>query len=429
MWNNGRHLQLYHTVPCMGAIILPLNIRLHSNKIGYIIQNAKLKLIFVDECLIDTIAKVPARFMKSVQHIIVCGKNEGPCSKNIITTPRTFDFEYFISLYGKNQTFQWPNIHENQGCMLCYTSGTTGDPKGVLLSHRSTYLHTMTVMGTDVLRMSVKDTFLPVVPMFHVSCWGYPFLALTLGSKILLTNEWGDTKSVLRFMCDHKATLTAGVPTVWENVRLLTMKNPSLYKERLRSWKKLHVGGTALPAVLIRFFKDQYGVDSFHGYGMTETNPHVALSHLNQKRKHEFFPPKERVKILNFQGLLLPGLEWKLVDPENANIEKEQDGKTTGELLLRGPWICGEYFGVSKETNAKKFHEGWLKTGDICSITEEGYMKVSDRSKDLIKSGGEWISSANLENEIKSIGGVLQAAVVGVKHPKWEERPIVILVA
>ena len=415
MWNNWRHLEIYQAVPSMGAVLHTLNIRLSARDLEYIINHAQDRILFVDQDLLPLLAPLKDR-IPSVETIIVCG-HEGE-----ETTPdfsQCTDYEDFISV--QPGTFDWPDMDENSPLGLCYTSGTTGSPKGVMYTHRSTYLHTMAEAMTDSIGLSTLDALCGIVPMFHAMGWGLPYAASMLGCKQVMPHKFMTPEHLIRLIDAEEVTVSAGVPTIWQGVKGVLEARPDDFD--LRHLSRLTCGGSAPAPSLMRWFWDQYGIEMVQGWGMTETNPLGTLSRKVAKRSHLKLTEDQQFENIAKAGLPIPGLEIEIVDEEWQPLP--HDGKAFGELLIRGPWICSEYY---QDPQPEKFHDGWLVTGDIARIDPEGYLIITDRSKDLIKSGGEWISSVDLENHLMALDGVSQAAVVAQPHPRWDERPVALVV-
>ena len=333
--------------------------------------------------------------------------------------PDAEDYEAMIA--GQPEKYDWPNIDENSPLGLCYTSGTTGSPKGVEYEHRAQYLHTLTECLTDSMSLSATDCMLGIVPMFHAMGWGIPFAATMLGCKQVMPSRYMTPQSLCRLLADEKATISAGVPTIWQGVRAAYEANPNAYD--FSALDRVTCGGSAPPPSLIRWFWQELGAEMIQGWGMTETSPLGTLSRRRMKYHHEQLSEEEQFANMCKAGQIMPGLELEIFD-ESFN-PLPHDGKTVGEILIRGPWICSEYY---KNPQPDKFHGDWLITGDVGMIDEEQYLIINDRSKDLVKSGGEWISSVDLENHIVALDGVAQACVVAVPHPKWDERPVALVV-
>ncbi len=416
MWNNHRHLEAYHAIAGMGAVLHTLNVRLSNADLEYIINHAGDKVIIVDA---DQLAKLGELkdVIPGVERVIVA--TEAGFENWSTELPNAVDYEDFIA--GKPTRYAWPEIPETSPLGLCYTSGTTGNPKGVEYEHRSQYLHTMAQLMTDAMGLSATDSVCLLVPMFHAMSWGLPWSALTLGCKMVLPNRYMDVTRLAELLSQEEVTVSAGVPTIWQGIKGVLEANPGKYD--LSSLSRMTCGGSAPPAALIRWYWDQLGVEMVQGWGMTETSPLATLSRRVMKRKHLKLSLDEQFANVAKAGLPMPGLELKIVD-ESFN-ELPHDGEAFGELLIRGPWICSEYF---NNPQPDKFHDGWLVTGDVAKIDSEGYLMITDRSKDLIKTGGEWISSVDLENHICALPGIAQACVVAQPHPKWDERPVALVV-
>lgn len=416
MWNGSRHLEAYHAIACMGAVLHTLNVRLSDNDLEYIIDHAQDKLIIVDADVLPLLEKLKDR-MPSVAKVVVATEEgiEGWSSG----LPGVQDYEDFIA--GKPTDFEWPQIDENSPLGLCYTSGTTGNPKGVEYEHRSQYLHTMTQCMTDSMGLSGADSICGIVPMFHAMGWGIPWSATMLGAKQVLPHRFMDPVRLAHLMADEGVTLSAGVPTIWQGVKSLYESDPSGLD--LSKLQRLTCGGSSPPPSLIRWYWDTLGVEMIQGWGMTETSPLATLSRRVMTRHHLELSEDDQFANVAKAGQLMPGLELDIFDEEFNRVP--HDGESVGEILVRGPWICSEYY---NDPQPEKFHDGWLITGDVGKIDPEEYLIISDRSKDLVKSGGEWISSVDLENHIVAIKGVAAACVVAQPHPKWDERPVALIV-
>jgi len=412
-WNTNRHLELYYAVPSMGAVLHTLNLRLSPADLEYIVNHAEDKIIFVDEDLLPLLERLAGK-MPTVRQIVVMS-NTG--SFKTILEP-ALDYETLIA--GHPPEFTWPELDENSPMGLCYTSGTTGKPKGVMYTHRSNYLHTITGSLPELLGLDRAATVLAVVPMFHANAWGMPFTALMLGIKQVYPGPMMDGASICQLIQDEKVTFTAGVPTIWLGVMNELRNNPGKYD--LSSLRTMVCGGSAPPRALIDWFETNLGVEFIQAWGMTETSPLGTVSRLKPHMLE--WPREKQLDIKQRAGLCAPGLELRIVDGENRDVA--HDGVSMGRLLIRGPWIASTYY--LEEPTEEKFPGGWLDTGDVATIDSEGYMSIADRSKDLIKSGGEWISSVDLENAIMAVPGVAEAAVIAVFHPKWQERPLACVV-
>lgn len=416
MWNGARHLEAYHATAGMGAVLHTLNIRLSDHDLEYIIDHAQDKVIIVDADVLPLLEKLNGR-MPSVERVIVAAE---PGFEDWSTDlPNPMGYEAFIA--GKPTTYEWPQIDENSPLGLCYTSGTTGNPKGVEYEHRSQYLHTLTQCMTDSMNLSATDCLLGIVPMFHAMGWGLPWSALMLGCKQVMPHRFMDPKRLIQLMVDEQVTVSAGVPTIWQGLKSLYEANPGKYD--LSALSRVTCGGSAPPPSLIRWYWDTLGVEMIQGWGMTETSPLATLSRRIMKRSQKALDEDAQFQNVAKAGQIMPGIEVEIFDESFNRLP--HDGETVGEILIRGPWICSKYY---NDPQPEKFHDGWLITGDVGKIDPEEYLIISDRSKDLVKSGGEWISSVDLENDIVAMDGVAQACVVAQPHPKWDERPVALVV-
>jgi acyl-CoA synthetase (AMP-forming)/AMP-acid ligase II len=416
MWNGSRHLEAYHAVAGMGAVLHTLNVRLSPKDLEYIINHAEDQIIIVDADVLPPLEVLNGK-IPCVRKVVVATEEgfEGWSTE----LPDAVDYEAFIE--GQPTHFDWPQIDENSPMGLCYTSGTTGNPKGVEYEHRSQYLHTLTQCMTDSMGLTGTDTVCGIVPMFHAMGWGIPWSALMLGCKQVMPHRFMDPARLLDLMVAEKVTLSAGVPTIWQGVKGLYEANPDAYD--LSALSRLTCGGSSPPPSLIRWFWDELDVEMIQGWGMTETSPLATLSRRVMKRSQLALSEDEQFENVAKAGQLMPGLELDIFDEEFNRLP--HDGETVGEILVRGPWICSEYF---NNPQPDKFHDGWLITGDVGKIDSEEYLIIADRSKDLVKSGGEWISSVDLENHIVGVEGVAQACVVAQPHPKWDERPVALVI-
>ncbi|HYK84166.1 MAG TPA: long-chain fatty acid--CoA ligase [Ktedonobacteraceae bacterium] len=410
-WNTYRHLELYFAVPCMGAVLHTLNVRLFPEQLVYIINNAEDKVVFVDADLVPVLEGLVDK-LSSVQLYVIMGGTANASNK----LQPSVDYETFIG--DQSETIDWPQFDENAAAAMCYTSGTTGNPKGVVYSHRSVFLHSMGVGLADGAALGERDVVLPVVPMFHANAWGFPHAGIMMGSKFVLPNRFMDPRSIAQMMQDERVTVAAGVPTIWIGL-LGVLERESFDLSALRA---IYCGGSAVPKALIESLQRK-NLNIVHAWGMTETSPLASLSKLRSYQ--EDLPYDEQLRIRARQGTTLPGVEFRVMNIETGE-EVPWDNETYGELQVRGPWIARAYYKDS-ESDAK-FADGWLRTGDVAVVDEDGILQLVDRTKDLVKSGGEWISSVELEGLIMGHPKVLEACVIGVPHPKWSERPLACVV-
>lgn len=411
-WNHHRHLEAYFAIPSMGAVLHTINIRLSEEHLIYIINHAEDIILLIDHDLLPIIEKIKDK-IPTVAAFIVMSDDEA--SPNSHLDP-LYSYEKLIKEGDDKYEFA-SGIEENDPAGMCYTSATTGKPKGVVYSHRGIVLHSMALSMADTAAISESDVAMPVVPMFHVNAWGLPFVSTWLGTTQVLPGPMMTPKILAELIEAHKVTITAGVPTIW--LGLLNELEKGNYDTS--SLRAVLCGGSAAPKGIIQAFESKFGIPFIHAYGMTETTPLVTLSRL--KSYQQDLLDEEKLEIRSKQGLVVPGLEIKVM---NENGEVKRDGKEMGELLIRGPWIANEYYKDDRTEEA--FRNGWLHTGDVVTIDDEGSINIVDRTKDLIKSGGEWISSVELENALMAHEAVFEAAVVAVPHPKWQERPVACVV-
>ena len=395
----------------MGAVLHPLNFRLPADQLTYIVAHADDQIIFVDPTLLPAIEKLASQF-KSVKHYVVMS-DKIPEGTNLNPV-----HSYEELLADSSPEYPWPHLEENEAAAMCYTSGTTGNPKGVVYSHRSIYLHSLGLSMIDSFGFTERDIFMPVVPMFHVLAWGTPFASVMLGTKLVFPGPHLQPRDLAELIQAEKVTFSAGVPTLW--LGLLALLDKERYD--LSSLRGMIVGGAAAPQSMIEAFEKKHGIKVIHAWGMTEMSPLGTVSHL--KSYQQELPEEQRFTFRAKQGLAVPGVEIRAVDEEGKEIP--WDGKAFGELQVRGPWIISSYY--NDERSADLFMDGWFRTGDVVTIDPEGFVQIVDRTKDLVKSGGEWISSQDLENVIMAHPKVLEAAVIVVPHPKWQERPLACVV-
>ncbi len=411
-WNQHRHLEVYFAAPCMGAVYHTLNLRLPPVHLIHVINHAADKVVMVDLDLLPLLEAIAPQLETVRHYVIMSDGSDLPQTK----LPNAKSYEALVAAAEPRQ--QWPELDEWAAAGMCYSSATTGMPKGVTYTHRALWLHSMVLCLADTVGLSEKDTAMCIVPMFHANAWGIPFAAVWMGAKQVLPGPRPDPRVFCELIQDEQVTITAGVPTIWMAVLAF------LEKERydLSSLNRVVCGGSAPPRALIEAFEKRLGVPFLHGYGMTEAAP---LTHLSVFKSHMAnWEDDRRYAVKAKQGLLVPGLEMRAVGREGTDTP--WDGKTMGEVWLRGPWIADEYHNDPR--TAETFQDGWYRTGDIGAVDAEGYLIIMDRAKDIIKSGGEWISSVDLENVIMAHPAVVEAAVIGVTHPKWQERPLACVV-
>jgi len=424
MWNSAWHMQAYHALSCMGCVLHTLNLRLAPDELSYIIGHAQDRAIISDSDLLPILGKVDDKTLNQVELFICCGLDnvagDWVLPKNIPSN-KAIDYDEFLT-WG-TEDFSWPDLPETAIHGLCYTSGTTGKSKGVAYSQRSTYIHTLLIVGADGIGLKGSSVVLDFVPMFHVLSWGIPYAVLMLGTRIVFTNRFMDPDSVLDAMVDWKVDLSNGVPTVWQGVRAALISRGVHEMRSKMHLKSMTCGGSSPAADMVVWYQEKMGIELIQGWGMTETNPLCTLGRRVATHTDSLKNPEELHVNSCKAGLLLPGLETRIADPDNLNAAMPPG--EPGELLIRGPTIISEYF---RGAGADKFHEGWLITGDVAFFDEGGALIISDRSKDVIKSGGEWISSIDLENWISAMDVITAAAVVAMPHPKWDERPVAIVI-
>ena len=413
-WNGYRHMELYYAASGSGAVLHTLNPRLHPDQVVYIADHAEDQVLFFDLTFLPLVAAVAHR-TKTIRHFVAMTDRAHLPADAAQKIPNLLVYEDLVD--GQDDRYEWPTFDENTASSLCYTSGTTGNPKGVLYSHRSTVLHTYAAALPDALNCSARDVILPVVPMFHVNAWGLPYVGCMTGAKLVFPGAGLDGKSLYELFESEKVTLSAGVPTVWQGLLAYTEANGLKFSTMNRTV----IGGSACPPAMIRTFGEKYGVHVLHAWGMTEMSP-LGTS-CTFKAKHLEMDQEERYAVMAKQGRAIYGVDMKIVDDAGQAIAWGED--RSGDLLVRGPWILCEYF---KGEGGNPLKDGWFPTGDVAKIDADGYMQITDRSKDVIKSGGEWISSIDVENIAMAHPAVAMAACIGMKHPKWDERPIIAVV-
>ncbi|MGE3913056.1 MAG: long-chain fatty acid--CoA ligase [Chloroflexota bacterium] len=413
-WNHQQHLEAYFAVPCMGAVLHTVNFRLFSDQIAFILNDAEDRVILIDDSLLPLLDQVLPNVPK-VQHILVVG--DLPAGRETVAgRPVT---RYEDALAAAPADFSFPRLDEQAAAAMCYTSGTTGNPKGVVYSNRALVLHSLVEALPDVMALRERDVVMPVVPMFHVNAWGIPFTATMVGATQVLPGAAPTPADLLRLIAAERVTLTAGVPTVW----LGMLSALEAGQHDLSSLQRIIVGGSAAPRAMMEQYEKQYGVPVWHAWGMTEMTPLGSLCWA--KSYLDGADDDERWRILTSQGLPSPFVELKAIDEAGQDVP--WDGKTLGEMVVRGPWVTSGYY--HDPAPGERFtDDGWFRTGDVVTIDSEGYFQIADRTKDLVKSGGEWISSIDLENALIGHPAVAEACVIAVPHPKWAERPLACVV-
>jgi len=410
-WNGYRHFELYFGVSGSGRVVHTINPRLSPDQVAWIANHAEDKVLCFDMTFLPIIKAVWSQ-CKTVQHwVALCDADALPADTGIAGLQ---SYEAWIG--SESTSYDWPEFDEKSACALCYTSGTTGNPKGVLYSHRSTLLHAYGGALPDALNFSARETILPVVPMFHVNAWGIPYGAAMTGMKIVFPGAALDGKSVYELMEAERVTVSAGVPTVW----LMLLNHMKANGLKFSSMRRTVIGGSACPPAMIESFRDDFGVTVLHAWGMTEMSPLGTVCNL--KLKHLASDKDAQLAVQIKQGRAVFGVELKIVDPEGRQLP--WNGTATGDLLVKGPWILSGYF---KGEGGDPLVDGWFPTGDVASIDADGFMQITDRSKDVIKSGGEWISSIDIENIAMAHPAVAMAACIALPHPKWDERPLLVV--
>jgi fatty-acyl-CoA synthase len=409
-WNNHQHLEAYFGIPCSGMVLHTINPRLSADDLAYIIGHAEDRVLLIDETMVKLLEGFKDKV--NLDHVFILS-SDGSAPEGLES------YEELLS-GAEEERFEYPNFDENDAAAMCYTSGTTGRPKGALYSHRAICLHSMASAMTDMLGIKERDVVMPVVPMFHVNAWGLPFTSTLVGAKQVLPGPHLDPESLLEDMANEKVTVTAGVPTIFFGVLRKLDEDPDAYD--LSSVRAMIIGGSAAPEGMIRAFDDRHGLHVLHAWGMTETTPLGTVCTLSSQMDEE--PEDERYRIRATQGLPGAFIEVRARGDEGF---VPWDGESMGELEVRGPWVSGAYFNT-EEGSDKFTDDGWFRTGDIVTIEPSGYVEIQDRTKDLIKSGGEWISSVALENSLMAHGAVAEAAVIAVPDERWGERPLGVVV-
>ena len=412
-WNHYQHLELYFAVPLCGAVLHTVNLRLFAEQIVFIIAHAQDRILFLDRSLFPLLAPLMDR-LDRLELLVLLGEGETPKAP---AGKRVLDYEDLIR--DESPEFEYLALDERSAAGLCYTSGTTGNPKGVGYTHRSVCLHALALCAVDTIAIRQSDSVLPVVPMFHANAWGLPHAAVMAGAKLVLPGPKMDPASLVQLMREEAVTFSAGVPTIWAGILDLLDKNPG----QLPMMERMGVAGSAAPRAMIEGFQERHGIEIIHAWGMTETSPAGTICFLKSDLPQS---GPDSYAIRATQGLPLPLFEVKAVGEKGLAVP--WDGKTMGDLVVRGPWVSASYFENEEASSSLLTPDGWMKTGDVVTIDSEGYLRIMDRSKDLIKSGGEWISSVDLENLLMAHRDIKEAAVIAMPDPKWQERPLAFIV-
>jgi len=405
LWNNQAHLEAYLGIPAMGAVLHTLNLRLFPEQLAYVINHAEDQVIIVDASIAPLLARVRDQ-LTTVKHIIVNGAGDASALGDTLS--------YEDLLAAEEPGYDWPTFDERQAAAMCYTSGTTGNPKGVVYSHRSTFLHTFAITSGSSLGINERDSVLSIVPMFHANAWGTPYGCFLTGADMIMPQQFLQAEPLSNIIALHRPTVSAGVPTIWSDL----LRYAQSHEVDLSSLRMITAGGAAVPRQLLERFESELGIEMVQGWGMTETSPLCSLA-----LPPRGIPPEEEMDWRAKTGRVVPGVEVRVAAEDGSILPN--DGVAIGEFEVRGPWVTGSYYG---EPAPERFHDGWLRTGDIGSLDRKGFMQISDRTKDVIKSGGEWISSVELENEVMAHPEVVEAAVIAVPDERWSERPMVAVV-
>ena len=412
-WNTQEHLEAYLAVPTMGGVLHTLNIRLFPDQLTYVVNHAEDRVVIVDDSLVPLLANI-APDLKTVERYVVVG--DGDASPLADAAAGADVLRYGELLADEGAGFHWPDVDERAAAGMCYTSGTTGNPKGVVYSHRSTMLHSMAINSASAVGLTERDRVLPVVPMFHANAWGLPYAAWLAGASFVMPARFLQAEPLARLIEAERPTVAGAVPTIWSDLHRFASDHPI----DMSSFRVVLCGGSAVPRTLMEGFEQDHGVHIVQGWGMTETSPLAALA----RAPRDVEPgTTEEMDWREMAGRVLGGVEMRIVD--DAGRPLPWDGEAVGEIEVRGPWVTGSYY---RDPAADKFDDGWLRTGDVGCISGNGFVRITDRAKDVIKSGGEWISSVELENHLMGHPDVIEAAVIGVPDPKWEERPLACVV-
>jgi fatty-acyl-CoA synthase len=412
-WNGQEHLEAYLAIPSMGAVLHTLNIRLFPEQLTYVVNHAQDKVVIVDDSLIPVISKVAGDFT-SVEHFVVVGDGDASTLESVAPGAKVVRYEALLA--GRPSTYDWPELDERQAAALCYTSGTTGNPKGVAYSHRSSYLHSLAVCTPAALGLSERERILVIVPQFHANAWGIPYAAFMCGASLVMPGKFLQAEPLTRMVKEEGVTMSGAVPTIWADV----LNYGEQHELDLSSMHTIVCGGSAVPRALMERFQERYGVRIIQGWGMTETSPLAAVSYAPASVEPG---GADEMDWRARTGRVLSGVELRIVDDQGNPLP--WDDEAVGEIEVRGPWITADYYG---DPSPEKFDDGWLRTGDVGSVNPLGYIQITDRAKDVIKSGGEWISSVELENHLMAHPDILEASVIGVPDPRWQERPLACVV-
>ena len=408
-WNTQEHLEAYMAVPSMGAVLHTLNLRLFPEQLTYIANHAEDRVVLVDATLIPLLARVAGE-LKTVEQFVVMGEGDASgLGGNVLSYEELLAAE-------SGDPYPYPDVDERSAAAMCYTSGTTGNPKGVVYSHRSTFLHSMAACGGTTFGLTERDRILPIVPMFHANAWGLPYAGWMAGSDFVMPNRLLQGEPLVKLIMAEKPTVSGAVPTVWNDILAYADKNKDSID--LTSLRLVPCGGSAVPRSLMEAFDERHGVRIVQAWGMTETSPIAAVA-----TPPKTIPAEEEMDWRVKTGRVVAGVELRITADDGSVLP--WDGEAVGEIEVRGPWITGSYY---KEDDPEKFHDGWLRTGDVGCVTPEGFIQITDRAKDVIKSGGEWISSVELEGTLMGHPAVKEAAVVGVPDERWDERPLACVV-
>jgi fatty-acyl-CoA synthase len=412
-WNTQEHLEAYFAIPGMGAVLHTLNIRLFPELLTYVVNHAEDRVVLVDDTLVPLLANVAAE-LKTVEHFVVVGRGDATPLAEAAAGATVLRYEELLA--AEEPEFAWPDVDEGAAAAMCYTSGTTGNPKGVVYSHRSTVLHSMAACMPTGLGLSERDRVLPIVPMFHANAWGIPYAAWMAGASFLMPARFLQAEPLCRFISAERPTFSGAVPTIWADVLRYGEEHPDAVD--LSSLRMIVCGGSAVPRSLMENFESRHGVKIIQAWGMTETSPLAAVAY--PPSDHE---PADEMSWRVKTGRIVPGVELRIVD--DAGKPLPWDGEAVGEIEVRGPWITASYY---RDPSPEKFDNGWLRTGDVGTVNSRGFIQITDRAKDVIKSGGEWISSVELENHLMAHPDIVEASVIGIPDERWDERPLACVV-